>query len=537
MPLTCEISGETGSEGFVATPSGHICLRRLILAKLSENGSKDPWHPQRPLSEDDLIDLQPSSSASSIVPPRNSHGIYQTLDTLRADYDAVILELFDTRKVLAETRQELAQALYQNDAAVRVIARLAAERDQARSQLQNWDASRPEQPSTKTNNNNSSNNKKAKREGISNVDAQIMLETWEKLQPTRKARQKEAAKRAVEPDQLKQFQLLSSAAAAMKDIQSKSVLCEHPTNNARQITTSIAAASSPNNIAMISYNCKELLIYDKSDASWKTLAELSCACPTSLDVDDTKAVVGFANGVIDVFDMISGQTRTRLEVSSGPILRVQCHPDNTHIVVATPSRIMIANASATSTTTPSSDDPSWVGEFHQDVITTGTLHPDGLIYLAADGSANLQIWDFKSQSLAGSLPASSPEQDGVVVAVQFSNNGYHIAAAHQSGLIRVWDLRKQKVIAELNRTSGVDPLKHIESVQFDDSGKYLAFSGGETLTVCISTVKEWDITAKWVAPDYGASHGLVWGDSWIASAAIQNTDNNAKQPTIVCFGL
>jgi pre-mRNA-processing factor 19 len=533
MPLTCEISGEIGSEGFVVTPSGHICQRRLILAKLAENGSKDPWHPQRPLSEDDLIDLQPSSAACSIVPPRNSHGIYQTLDTLRADYDAVILELFDTRKVLAETRQELAQALYQNDAAVRVIARLAAERDQARAQLQNWDASRPEQPSmTKANANNNNNNKKAKREGISDIDAQIMLDTWGKLQPTRKARQKEAAKRAVESEQLKQFQLLSSA--AMKDHPS-SVLCEHPTNNASQVTTNIAAASSQNKIAMISSNCKELLVYDKSDGSWNSLAKLSCACPTSLDVDGTKAVVGFENGVVDVFDMTSGETLARLEVPSGPILHVQCHPDDTHIVVATPSRISIANVSA-NTSTPVD---SWVGEFHQDVITTGTLHPDGLIYMAADGSGNLQIWDFKSQSLAGSLPAStSAQDDDVVVAVQFSNNGYHIAAAHQSGLIRVWDLRKQKVIAELNNNeSGTGQLKHIESVQFDDSGKYLAFSGGETLTVCISTVKEWGITAKWEAPDYGASQGLVWGDSWIASAAIQNTENNARQPTIVCFGL
>jgi len=57
------------------------------------------------------------------------------LKAFQDEWDALVLESYTTREQLARTREELATALYQHDAAVRVIARLTRERDEARDAL------------------------------------------------------------------------------------------------------------------------------------------------------------------------------------------------------------------------------------------------------------------------------------------------------------------------------------------------------------------------------------------------------------------
>jgi pre-mRNA-processing factor 19 len=103
----------------------------LIEAYIAEN-HKDPVNGEA-LEVTDLIDLK----SSRIVAPRppTLTSIPSLLSTFQNEWDSLALESFTIRQQLNQTRQELATALYQHDAAIRVIARLTKERDEARDAL------------------------------------------------------------------------------------------------------------------------------------------------------------------------------------------------------------------------------------------------------------------------------------------------------------------------------------------------------------------------------------------------------------------
>lgn len=110
---------------------GHIFEKRLIEAYISENG-KDPVTNEE-LTTEDLVDLK---SARVVRPrPPTLTSIPSLLSVFQNEWDALALETYTLRQHLSQTRQELSTALYQHDAAVRVIARLSRERDEAREAL------------------------------------------------------------------------------------------------------------------------------------------------------------------------------------------------------------------------------------------------------------------------------------------------------------------------------------------------------------------------------------------------------------------
>lgn len=82
---------------------------------------------------EDLIELKSDRTVRPRPPTLTS--IPSLLSTFQNEWDALALESFTMRQQLVQTRQELATALYQHDAAIRVIARLTKERDEARDAL------------------------------------------------------------------------------------------------------------------------------------------------------------------------------------------------------------------------------------------------------------------------------------------------------------------------------------------------------------------------------------------------------------------
>jgi pre-mRNA-processing factor 19 len=117
---------------------GNVYEKRLIEAYISEHGA-EPTTGEA-LSVEDLISLK---SAHAVTPrPPQMTSIPAMLSLFQNEWDALALQTYTLQQNLKQTRQELSVALYQNDAAVRVIAQLTKERDEARASLAKINVSR-----------------------------------------------------------------------------------------------------------------------------------------------------------------------------------------------------------------------------------------------------------------------------------------------------------------------------------------------------------------------------------------------------------
>ena len=146
--MFCAISGEPPQDPVISNKSGHIYERRLITKYITDNGT-DPLTGEK-LEESDLISVKASMfcfqvafsvaitylalSDPKTAPPRppTHSSIPALIHTFQNEWDAIALETFALKQQYNSLRQELSYALYAQDAASRVVARLIRERDAAR---------------------------------------------------------------------------------------------------------------------------------------------------------------------------------------------------------------------------------------------------------------------------------------------------------------------------------------------------------------------------------------------------------------------
>lgn len=153
----------------------------MIQAYISEHGT-DPVNGED-LTVDDLVDLKQARAVKPRPPTLTS--IPALLSTFQNEWDAIILEAYQLKQQLAETRQELSTALYYNDAAQRVIARLQKERDEARDALSRVSVSGSSANGT---NGTNSDAMQVDNQPLSGHAVAKVTETQERLSSTRKQR-------------------------------------------------------------------------------------------------------------------------------------------------------------------------------------------------------------------------------------------------------------------------------------------------------------------------------------------------------------
>lgn len=131
--VSCAISGAECANPVVSKKSGHVFEKALVLKHLDQMGGTCPITKQE-LSPEDLMPLQVNPAVAPR--PQTAASLPGMIKLFQTEWDSLMLETFQLKRHLSEVREQLARALYRNDAACRVIARLIQERDEARQALQ-----------------------------------------------------------------------------------------------------------------------------------------------------------------------------------------------------------------------------------------------------------------------------------------------------------------------------------------------------------------------------------------------------------------
>ncbi len=412
MSLVCEISGEpvVGKDEAVVTPSGHVCLKRLLLTKLMENGGMDPFEDKRPLSEEQLVTL--NTTASVAKPKPSAMSMPSMLQTMQNEYDALVLELFDTRKALEETRRELSQALYQNDAAIRVVARVSQERDTFQQQLEQWKASASasasaaapaasvaeEEPSASPNKRRRIETTEVLENDLPEQDIAKMSEVWAQLNKVRKPTLKAAASEAPSPETVAKMTFLNQK--AWHKSTNKGIPC--------------LASSISDGLTVTAGKDKQLVVYDETNKVVKHTFALK-AVATAAAIGKGLVVAGTKSGNICAYFLSSSDEPTSSTIAvKSAIVNVGVHPTGEHVVASTSDgRVIVCIAQdghlqqVASFSAPS-----------KETYTSAALHPDGLIYVAGTSTGKLHVWDFKNKALAATLQVSSIVREMFVLVMQ-----------------------------------------------------------------------------------------------------------------------
>ncbi|KAL4887296.1 WD40-repeat-containing domain protein [Aspergillus karnatakaensis] len=456
--MLCAISGEAPQVPVVSPKSGSVFEKRLIEAYIAENG-KDPVTGEE-LSSEDLIDVK----SQRVVRPRppTLTSIPSLLSVFQEEWDALALETYTLRQNLAQTRQELSAALYQHDAAVRVIARLTQERDEARDALSKVTVGARA----------SGGQGDAMQVDSSGLPDQVLA----RVESTQASLSKSRRKRPVP-----EGWTTGDAISAYKPTESTDPF--YPGGKALSVNPSGDSALveiADGVVGVFSLSQKQVIHTLQSngpvtDAIWA----------------GEKAVVASSTGSVKVFE--SSQEVASFNVHAGAATSLALHATGDIIAsVGVDKSYVLYDLSSNAVITQNFSDAP---------LLSVQFHPDGHLIAAGGADGQIKIFDIKTGAVAANYDLAGP-----VKRVFFSENGIFLAAVTEnSTMVSVWDLRSSKEIKVLETGSQVD------SIHWDYTGQFLLAGGPSGLTVqqYSKASKAWSETLRSAVP----AVAVAWGFS------------------------
>ncbi|KAH8902966.1 Prp19-domain-containing protein [Coniochaeta sp. PMI_546] len=458
--MLCAISGEAPEEPVVSKKSGAVFEKRLIEKYIEENG-KDPVSGE----ELDLEDLIPIKSARIVRPrPPTLTSIPALLSQFQNEWDSLAIETYNLREQLARTREELATALYQHDAAVRVIARLTKERDEARDALSKVTVSGPAAANGDA--------MAVDNDTLPDYLAELVDETQAKLSKSRK-------KRPV-PD----------GWASTEDVSSAQQIQD--TDSAAPDSTSLAVGHE---LSVVSGKGGDVAVYSHDGDKIQLVRSFNIGSPITETVyAEPNIVFGTSKGEVKIYTT-AGVELASFSEHAGAVTGLALHPGGVILLsVGADKSFAYYDVKAFRTV---------FRKYTASSLSTCAFHPDGHLFAAGTPEGTINVFSTKTgDSMAVfSLGAS-------VSSLVFSENGYWFAAGSDEGPnVTIFDLRKEGDAAKAKEltTTGT-----VRSLDWDYSAQFLAVAGpgGVSVHHYIKSSKSWTVLREIGEPAIQAT----WGD-------------------------
>ncbi|XP_074579819.1 pre-mRNA-processing factor 19-like [Curcuma longa] len=470
--MICAISGEVPEEPVVAKRSGLLFERRLIEHHVANHGKCPVTNEE--LSMDDLVPVKTNKVAKPR--PLQAASIPGLLGMFQNEWDALMLSNFALENQLHTARQELSHALYQHDAACRVIARLKKERDDARMllslserqiQAESANAAVVSNGKRATENELGPVAKKA-RPGINPSIIAELTECNALLSGQRKKRQ------------------IPATLAPVDALDGYTQVASHPLHKSNKPgILCIDIDASKDVIATGGVDSTGVLFNRTSGQILSTLTGHSKKVTSVKFVPGEELVItGSGDKTVRIWQVTDDENydcRHVLRDHTAEVQAVTLHATNKYFVTASMDNTWCFYDLSTGSCL------AQVGEASsEEGYTSASFHPDGLILGTGTTGALVNIWDIKSQSNVAKFDGHV----GSVTAMSFSENGYFLATAAMDG-VKLWDLRKLKNFRSFTPYDSNTPTN---SVDFDFSGSYLAIAGSDTRVYQVANVKqEWNL--------------------------------------------
>ena len=130
MSLVCAISGFP-PEDPVVSRDGYIFERRLIEKVIADTGSCPITRST--LSHDDIKPVRSTNSVNAM--PVSSTSLPSLIQSFEREWDRVLVESYNLKAKLHSAQEDLAKALYEQEASIRLVADLQRQRDQALDEI------------------------------------------------------------------------------------------------------------------------------------------------------------------------------------------------------------------------------------------------------------------------------------------------------------------------------------------------------------------------------------------------------------------